>query len=216
MDDQGAIEDESFFRELDRAYRQPGHLMRRKMELVSSLVWPGEWLLDVGCGTGEALIGLQDRFQHVVGLEASSSAVRYARKKAGDSDTVRLLQGSAYGLSFRSAVFDCCLLLDILEHLGQPRLALLQVARVLRGSGQLIVTVPNWTNWITARLLGLNPEHCTFHTPLGWKRLIEGTGFKVQFYRAVRLPFLRGDFWTRKLPYLGMCILLAAKRQPEG
>lgn len=214
--DQGAIERADFFRQLDAVYQQPGHLMRRKLELVISLVRPGRWLLDVGCGTGEALIPLRARFEHGVGLDASASAVKHAQQKIGTDDRVRLIQGSALAPCFRAGTFDCCLLLDVLEHLEQPDLALSRVACVLKADGQLIVSVPNWVNWITARLLRLNPEHCTFHTPRGWKRLIERSGFRVHFYRAVRLPVLEADYWAKNLPYLGMCILLVAERQVEG
>lgn len=213
--DQGAIERKDFFRQLDGTYRQPGHLMQRKMELVRSLVRPGGWLLDIGCGTGEALVQLRGRFERRVGLDASASAVRYAWHKVGSGDGVELVQGSALGLCFRAQVFDCCILLDVLEHLEQPDVALSQVACVSKGGGQLIVTVPNWVNWITAKLLGLNPGHRTFHTPRGWKRLIEHCGFQVRHYRAARLPFLEGDFWGRRLPYLGMCIVLVAERRAE-
>jgi len=152
----------------------------------------------------------------VVGLDASASAVKYSRKKTGNRNGVELIQSSAFELCFRAEAFDCCLLLDVLEHLEQPHLALSQIVRVLREGGQLIVTVPNWMNWITARLLGLNSEHRAFHTPRGWKRLIENAGFQVDSYRAVRLPFIEGEFWAKKLPYLGMCIVLAAERRAGG
>jgi SAM-dependent methyltransferase len=212
---QGAIEREDFFRRLDATYRRPGHLMRRKMELVESLVRPGGWLLDIGCGTGEALARLRGHFEYRVGLDASTSAVRYAWHRVGSGNGVELIQGSAVNLCFWGSIFDCCLLLDVLEHLEQPSLALSQVARVLKAGGQLVVTVPNWTNWVTAKLLGLNREHHTFHTPGGWKRLLERCGFHVHLYRAVRLPFLEGDFWAAKFPYLGMCIVLVAERRAE-
>lgn len=209
--EKGAIESEEFFRKLDDVYQQPGHLMQCKLELVASLVQPGGWLLDIGSGTGEALVRLREHFEHVVGVDASAAAMAYASKKINDRKSVTLIRGSAFRPSLRNGMFDCCLLLDVIEHLEQPGLALSQAAAVLRTGGQLIVSVPNWTNWITARFLGLNPEHRTFYTPSGWKQLIERYGFRVHSYQAVRLPFLKNDIWAKKLPYLGMCIVFNAE-----
>jgi hypothetical protein len=101
----------------------------------------------------------------------------------------------------------------VLEHLVRPDLALRQVANVLKHDGQIAVTVPNWTDWFTARLFGLNPRHCTVHTPRGWKRLIEQCGFQVNLYQAVRLPLIQSQFLPKALPYLGMCIVLMADRR---
>jgi 2-polyprenyl-3-methyl-5-hydroxy-6-metoxy-1,4-benzoquinol methylase len=216
MMDNGVIEGDGFFRQLDAVYKQPGQLMRQKMKLVKSVVRSGQRLLDIGCGTGEALVRLRDCFKHIVGLDASASAVEYAWRKVGNGTSHGLIQGSAFRLCFQGGAFDCCLLLDVLEHLEHPHLVLSQVSYVLREGGQLIVTVPNWTNWVTARLLGLNLEHRTFHTPRGWKQLLTDSGFRVHSYRAVRLPFLGRGFGAKELPYLGMCILLVAERQAKA
>lgn len=207
-----AINKADFFRRLDEAYQRPSHLMARKMRLVESLVRPGWRLLDIGCGTGEAISRLKGDFECTVGLDASAVALEYARRKVRTGNCPHFLQGSVFRLCFPSRAFDCCLLLDVLEHLERPDQALEEVARVSREDGQLVVTVPNWTNLVTARLLGLNPEHRSVHTPKGWKRLIEHSGFRVRFYRAVRLPFLKADAWARRLPYAGMCIMLVAER----
>lgn len=208
----GAIESPEFFQELDDIYRQPGHLMRRKLEIVTSLIRPGKRLLDVGCGTGEALLRVQDRFEQIIGVEASSFGVRYAKRKISDKRNLSVVQGSAFRLCFKEEYFDCCLALDVLEHFEQPELALLTLAQTLKKGGQLIVTVPNWTDWIVSRLLGLNPEHRAFHTPKGWQNLINKCGFRPLRYRAVRLPFLTNDFLAQKLPYGGMCILIVSER----
>ena len=49
---------------------------------------------------------------------------------------------NARRLPFQDGIFHSVLLLDVLEHLREPQISLLEAARVLRPGGSLIITVP--------------------------------------------------------------------------
>jgi len=92
---------------------------------------PAERVLDAGCGEGVLVQEYAGRL-NVEGIDANYS-----------SDLVRL--GSLTALPYADGSFDRAMCLDVLEHLTfeeQPR-ALMELWRVLRPGGQLLVSVPN-------------------------------------------------------------------------
>jgi SAM-dependent methyltransferase len=211
---QGHVEEtQTFYQALDRTYRDSAHLMTRKLDLVAGQVQGGDRLLDAGCGTGEAVIRLKDRFAALVGLDSSADAVEFASSRIQPYHHISVVHGDLCELGFTSSSFDCCLVLDVLEHLADPELALAEIHRCLRREGQLIVSVPNWFDIIISGVLRYNPYHRTADTPLGWRRLLQRSGFNVLSYRAVRLPLLECDTLADKIPYLGMCILFVARKK---
>ena len=88
-------------------------------------------VLDAGCGEGVLVSEYANRLE-ITGVDANYS-----------SD--RVTEGSVTALPFGDATFDRALCLDVLEHLSfedQPR-AFAELYRVLRPSGELLVSVPN-------------------------------------------------------------------------
>jgi SAM-dependent methyltransferase len=91
----------------------------------------GTRVLDAGCGEGVLVDEFAGQLE-IEGLDPNYSSSR-----------VRL--GSVTELPYTDASFDRALCLDVLEHLPfdqQPR-ALAELHRVLRPSGELLVSVPN-------------------------------------------------------------------------
>jgi ubiquinone/menaquinone biosynthesis C-methylase UbiE len=177
---------------LDAAYREPGHLMRRKMVELRTVVRPGQRVVDVGCGTGEAVARLWDRFELAVGVDVSEEAVRFAKARLGDREGTAVVRADARRLPFRDGAFDCGLALDVLEHFERPGPVLGELARVLWD--QVVVTMPNWPD--------RKREHRSFHTSWGWRRLLRRWGFAVRMCRPVR----------RWMGLVGMCFMLEGVR----
>ncbi len=104
-----------------------------RRELVASLLRRelrgGETVLDVGCGTGANLALAGDGVRRV-GVDIHIEEL-----------TRGMLQGDAMSLPLRSSSVDVILALDVLEHVDDDAM-LGEVARVLRGGGRLIATVP--------------------------------------------------------------------------
>jgi len=95
-------------------------------QLVLSLIdpEPGERVLDIGCGTGNHLIMFNKLGLNVSGVDASSHMVQEAKSRLGHRSTIKV--GMAEDLPFDDNEFDLAVLVNTLEILYKPLLALLE------------------------------------------------------------------------------------------
>lgn len=198
------------FEEAVSIYNNPNHLMYKKMKCVSRYVRPGGALLDVGCGIGEFTVQLRDQFHTVVGIDIDPDEIEFAKKRIGNSPNVSLHCGELESFHFPDERFDVCLCLDVLEHVTHPYLLLQEINRILKRTGSLIVTVPNWYDIIVSKVLRQNPLHIHTFTPWRWIAILKKAGFKIEFYRAVDFPVIHSEFLSKKMRIFGMCILIVA------
>jgi SAM-dependent methyltransferase len=82
------------------------------------------------------------------GLDLSIAALQLARKRVDEANWVG---GSALDLPFANDSFDAVVCLEVLEHLHDPELALLELTRVARS--WLVLSVPNEPLFQGANLL---------------------------------------------------------------
>jgi SAM-dependent methyltransferase len=95
-------------------------------------------ILDIGSGTGQNIETLQ-RDGEVCGLESSSEAIRFLRKRG-----VRnvICSDANEPLPFRDGVFSAVTCLDVLEHLDRDEYLLTEMHRVCKPGGYIFITVP--------------------------------------------------------------------------
>lgn len=100
-------------------------------------------ILDIGCGKGENCIELGRKNNHskIFGVDISKENIDEARRRNLLSN-VEFLQGRGEKLSFNNNVFDEIYLLEVLEHVDNPKKTLQECSRVLKENGKLIITVP--------------------------------------------------------------------------
>ncbi len=105
--------------------------------LIRSLDLPaGARVLDLACGTGQVLRGLQRRrpeATRLVGADFSEQMVRHARRR--DSGTAGFVQADALALPFASESFDAVTCVFGVRNFTDPAAGLAEVFRVLRGGG---------------------------------------------------------------------------------
>lgn len=207
------IPNNKYYEKLDLIYKTPSHLMHKKMKLILSDVRGGGALIDIGCGTGEFIVQLKDRFSSLVGIDTSSSAVEFTAKRVGKERNILLECGELDSFHFPAEHFDVCLCLDVLEHVETPLLLLKEIYRILQPGAELIVTVPNWYDMIISGIFKIDPLHINTFTPWGWMRRLRTAGFKIKRCRAVDFPILKSDLLARKIFFFGMCIFLVAVRE---
>jgi SAM-dependent methyltransferase len=96
---------------------------------------PGDRLVDLGCGSGRALLWNRDWQARAVGIDISPFFAREARRE------VDLLLGDLRRLPFADATFTKAYSLDVLEHLSPDalRAMLTEAARVMAPGGELFV-----------------------------------------------------------------------------
>ena len=135
-------------------------------------------LLDIGCGAGNLLQAARKNGWNAQGLDVSPSAIKHVRQLGFE-----VFQGELQNAGLPAQQFDVITAAEILEHLSDPRLLLLEVSRLLRPGGLFWTTTPH-ARGLSARLLGLNwrcvwpPEHLQLFSAKGMKTLLRDVGFK--------------------------------------
>lgn len=122
-------------------------------------------ILDVGCGDGLFFDRLRD-FGEPEGLEADASLITEAGRRRGTIHVGTLDAG------FEPAHrFGLITLLDVLEHLDEPRAALTRARELLAPGGLLLLTVPAF-RWLWTAHDDFN-HHRTRYTRPRLRRLVE-------------------------------------------
>ncbi len=97
-------------------------------------------VLDIGCGRGRMLSMLREKGWETYGTELSEESARYALEKLG----VKVFTGDFLSSNFPADFFDCVTLWHVLEHLSDPLKNLIEIRRVLKEDGFLLVAVPDF------------------------------------------------------------------------
>lgn len=99
-------------------------------------------VLDVGCGGGQNILNLAERFPDwtFTGLDLAPGQVgRAQRRSRSYGDRVTFVQGSALDLPFGDGEFDIVLSIASIKHWPDQPLGLHEMHRVLKPGGHLLV-----------------------------------------------------------------------------
>jgi 2-polyprenyl-3-methyl-5-hydroxy-6-metoxy-1,4-benzoquinol methylase len=149
-------------------------------------------ILDIGCGEGKVLEQLRASFSTPsTGIDIDPARICLAKSHSGG---IPFAVGNAQELPYEDNSFDFVMILEVLEHVGDPDIVLREAFRVT--SKFLLASVPNepwWRIGNLARLkyirdLGNTPEHINHWTVRGFKTFIS-EHFKIV---KVETPIL----WT--------------------
>jgi ubiquinone/menaquinone biosynthesis C-methylase UbiE len=119
-------------------------IVRRAFDISSK----DDFVLDVGCGTGSYLIALSKGGRRCYGIDPlrDVSLVEARKRVVKEEVDVFLCQGVGEFLPFESGVFDVVLSMSTLQHVGDQRMTLREIRRVLKDKGLLLVSVPTVRN----------------------------------------------------------------------
>lgn len=112
----------------------------------------GNKILDVGCATGEYCEKLNGLGFNCVGVDINPEYVAKAKKNG-----VKAYVINGKSLDFSNNSFDTVLLFEVLEHVNDPNGVLKEAKRV--AIKNILVTVPNCTEFSALRRFGLTYEH---------------------------------------------------------
>ncbi|HKW57782.1 MAG TPA: methyltransferase domain-containing protein [Candidatus Acidoferrum sp.] len=134
--------------------------------LVAEYLGPvaGRTVLEVACGRGGFVRKLAREGAHVVGCDFSSTALDAAASKlfrgADPQNQASLVQGDAQRLPFAPDTFDLVVSCETIEHLPKVQGAVFEMHRVTRPGGRLLLTTPNYANF-----MGLYELYAHFRHP---------------------------------------------------
>jgi SAM-dependent methyltransferase len=102
---------------------------------------PGASVLDIGCGPGTITLDLARVVAPgpVIGIDRSEDAVAAARRLLDGTARVSFETGDLFAMRFDDASFDVVHAHQVLQHLGDPVAALVEMARICRPDGLVAV-----------------------------------------------------------------------------
>ena len=164
MNDQ-LVFDEQVAAQLEVFYRSRDVRRRRALVLDALDPQPGDAVLDVGCGPGFYLADVLERGAAVTGVDPAAAMLAIARGRVGDRATV--LEGAATALPVPDDSADRALSVQVFEYLPDVDAALVELRRVLRPGGRLVLWDTDWStvSWHSsdpdrmARVLALWDRH---------------------------------------------------------
>jgi len=142
---------------------------------------PSEKLLDVGCGKGNLEILLKDKFDSVLGIDASKNSIEHARMRSPKYKFSRV--DIAKGLPFKDKHFDWVTCVEVLEHIETPVFVIKEMMRVGKN---VIITCPNgfWTELRPTIHKGyINVPNYVHFTERQLKNLIKELGGKIVLFK---------------------------------
>ncbi|BCV21253.1 class I SAM-dependent methyltransferase [Moorella sp. Hama-1] len=100
----------------------------------------GEYILDVGCGTGNFSLELARLGVKVMGIDISEPMLARARKKAADAGlAVEFLHADAMNLPFADNTFNKIVSVTALEFAPDLKAVLAESYRVLKPGGRMVI-----------------------------------------------------------------------------
>ena len=139
----------------DMALKRRAAYIVRGLELES-----GDRVLDLGCGNGYYLYLLNklNSKLELIGVDKDNKALKSAKDKVGIN--IKLVLSDAKKLPFKDNSFDKILASEVIEHIEDEKKFLVEIYRLLKPKGILILTTCNidypffWdpVNWVLQRI----------------------------------------------------------------
>lgn len=141
----------------------------------------GSRILDVGCGSGDVLRLMVKSGLTVSGVEPAKQAAEFAQRTFGSN----VIQGTLEESAYPEGAFDGATLLHVLEHVPDPFNTLVEICRVIKPCGLILIEVPNITSWgfrvFRERWHPLDiPFHLYHFSPYALEKLVQRVGFRIK------------------------------------
>ncbi len=152
--------------------------IKRKYKIVSQYVPAGK-ILDIGCGTGELLHFFYKKHWDCLGIEPNASARKFAKShykiEVEEEKSLKTLPATS---------FDIISMWHVLEHVPDVNQRIVEIKRILKEEGYLIIALPNpisWdANYYHAYWAGFDvPRHLYHFSPEAFAKLAKAHGLQI-------------------------------------
>jgi 2-polyprenyl-3-methyl-5-hydroxy-6-metoxy-1,4-benzoquinol methylase len=158
-------------------------------------------VLDIGCadGTFSKVILDKSKADKLAGIDVLKTSVDWANKH-WNNPKMQFSVGDAHKLQFPKDTFDAVFIMEVLEHVANPKLVLMEVKRVLKKKGYGVFLVPSdsflfrviWYFWLHFYPRGWvwNNTHIQTYRKNYLTKLCKKIGFKVEMDKKFNLGML--------------------------
>ncbi len=103
-------------------------------------IQPGEIVLDIGVGTGNAM-PFYPKHGKIIGVDLSSGMLKLARKKSEENnyENITVFQGNALELPFEDSSFDHIFISHVISVVSRPELLVKEAQRVAKPGARIVI-----------------------------------------------------------------------------
>ena len=167
--------------------------------------------LDFGCGRGALVSYVNSTGLKSIGCELDKEIVsKLQSKNINVMETDEVLKSNL--------TFDVITLIEVIEHVSNPKETLEALARKMNPGGILLITTPNF-NSLNRRILRGNwqifsfPEHLNLFQKTTMKRLLLDCGFTIELIRTNGFAINAGNSHTPKNNSLQQILMIDNQRR---
>jgi SAM-dependent methyltransferase len=182
----------AFFDDLDE-YRFDK--LRYLPKVVDFSSYPGQQLLEIGCGIGTDLVRFARGGTRVTGVDLAATAIDLARKNFALNGLTpeELRVGNGEQLPFANHSFDIVYAHGVIQYTANPAALIAESHRELRPGGTGIFMVYNRVSW-------LNALSKVMQVPLEHEDAPVLKKYSIAEYRALLAPFARVRIVPERFP----------------
>ena len=165
--------------------------LKDELNYLNSLSIKGS-ILDIGCGLGFLLSALDSEWKEIHGVEVSEYAAEHS------SQYGRIHIGDVKSANYPKNYFDVVVMHHVIEHMEDPIVVMLEVRRILKLNGILLLGTPDFDSGC-ARRFGENyrllhdPTHVSLFTNESMHRFLRDNMFIID---RVEYPFFNTRHFT--------------------
>lgn len=137
-------------------------------------------VLDIGCGLGgKTLFYAEKKVSKIIGLDIDKNYITWAKKFTNGRANIKFVLGSANFLPFKSNKFDIIFMNDLLEHIKEGIIFVLEESkRTIKNNGKICITFPPWTYPYAA--------HLYYYICIPWVHIIFSTSTIINSIKKMK------------------------------
>lgn len=164
---------------------------------------PGAKVLDIGTAGGAFLDAAKQYGYDAYGMEPSADLVTRGKARG-----LQIEQGTIENHTFEPSSFDMVCLWDVIEHLPDPKAALVEIRKLLKPGGILLINYPDIGTW-QAKLAGkrfwwILSVHLHHFTRKSIRDICQRTGYEVfhfqRYWQTLTFGYLEQMAVHYKIP----------------